>query len=48
VLLSELHCLLRGTIENFIVAVVSLLEYICVQQVETLRKLGSQAVHRTD
>ena len=47
-LFSELHRLLHGTIENFIVAVVSPLEYICVQQVETLRKLGSQAVHRTD
>jgi hypothetical protein len=45
---SELHRLLRGTIENFIVAVVSPLEYIRVQQVETFRKLGSQAVHRTD
>jgi hypothetical protein len=44
----ELHRLLRGAIENFIVAVVSPLEYIRVQQVETLRKLGSQAVHRTD
>jgi hypothetical protein len=43
-LFSELHRLLRGTIENFIVAVVSPLE----QQVETLRKLGSQAVHRTN
>jgi hypothetical protein len=50
VLFSELHRrLIRGTIENFIVAVVSpLIEYIRVQQVETLRKLGSQAVHRTD
>jgi hypothetical protein len=44
----ELHRLLRGAIENSIVAVVSPLEYIRVQQVETLRKLGSQAVHRTD
>jgi superfamily II DNA helicase RecQ len=47
-LFSELHRLLRGTIENFVVAVVSPLEYIRVQQVETLRKLGIQAVHRTD
>jgi hypothetical protein len=44
----ELHRLLRGAIENFIVAVVSPLEYVRVHQVETLRKLGSQAVHRTD
>jgi hypothetical protein len=34
--------------ENFIVAVVSPLEYIRIQQVETLRKLGIQAVQRTD
>ena len=50
-LFSELHRLLRGTIENFVVAVVSPLEYIRVQQVETfriIRKLGIQAVHRTD
>jgi hypothetical protein len=49
-LFSELHCLLRGTIENFVVAVVSLLEYIRFQQVsETLRKFGIQAkLHRTD
>jgi hypothetical protein len=33
-LFSELHRLLRGTIENFIVAVVSPLEYIRVQQVD--------------
>jgi hypothetical protein len=48
-LFFELHRLLRGTIGNSIVAVVSPLEYICVQQVEneTLRKLGIQAVHRT-
>ena len=39
---------MSSTIENFIVAVVSPLEYIRVQQVETLRKLGSQAVHRSD
>jgi hypothetical protein len=38
-LLSELH---------FVVAVVSPLEYIRVQPVKTLRKLGIQAVHRTD
>jgi superfamily II DNA helicase RecQ len=45
-LFSELHRLLRGTIENLVVAVVnSSLEYIHVQQVETLRKLGIQAVH---
>jgi superfamily II DNA helicase RecQ len=51
-LFSELHRLLCGTIENFVVAVVSPLEYIRAQQVETLglglRKLGIQAVHRTD
>jgi hypothetical protein len=47
-LFSELHRLLRGTIENIVVAVVSPLEYIRIQQVETLRKLGIQAVHRTD
>jgi superfamily II DNA helicase RecQ len=45
-LFLELHRLLRGTIENFVVAVVSPLEYIRVQQV---RKLGIQSgVHRTD
>jgi hypothetical protein len=47
VVFSELHRLLRGTIENFVVAVVSPLEYIRVQHVETLR-VGIQAVHRTD
>jgi superfamily II DNA helicase RecQ len=47
-LFSELHRLLRGTIENFVVPVVSPLEYIRVQHVETLRRLGIQAVHRTD
>jgi hypothetical protein len=35
-------------IENFVVAVVSPLQYIHVQQVETLRKLGIQAMHTTD
>jgi superfamily II DNA helicase RecQ len=38
-LFSELHRLLRGTIENFVVAVVnsaSPLEYIRIQQVEIL------------
>jgi hypothetical protein len=47
-LFSELHRLLRGAIENFVVAVVSPLEYIRVQQVETLRELGIQAVQQTD
>jgi superfamily II DNA helicase RecQ len=44
VLFSELHRLRHGTIKNFVVAVVNPLEFICVQQVETLRKLGIQAV----
>ena len=42
-LFSELHRL-RHTIKNFVVTVVSRLEYIHVQQVESLRKLGIQAV----
>jgi superfamily II DNA helicase RecQ len=44
-LFSELHRLLRGAIENFVVAVVSPLEYICVQrQVETdLEKAWARA-----
>jgi hypothetical protein len=38
---SELHRLRHGTIKNFVVAVVSsFIEYIRVQQVETVRKLG--------
>jgi superfamily II DNA helicase RecQ len=43
-LFSELHRLRHGTIKNLVVVVVSPLEYIRVQQVETLRKLGIQAV----
>ena len=43
-LFSELHRLRHGTIKNFVVAVVSPLEYIRVKQVESLRKLGIQAV----
>jgi ATP-dependent DNA helicase RecQ len=43
-LFTELHRLRHGTIKNFVVAVVSQLEYIRVQQVQTLRKLGIQAV----
>jgi ATP-dependent DNA helicase RecQ len=43
-LFSELHRLRHGTIKNFVVAVVNPFEYIRVQQVETLRKLGIQAV----
>ena len=40
-LFFELHRL-RHTIKNFVVTVVSRLEYIHVQQVESLRKLGIQ------